>query len=71
MGCIDNKESVRAATRSGSALRSLYEAARQEVLADPAAAIRKYQPGWDFWLPAAVAASQRTPQRLPRTANHR
>jgi len=32
-------------------LQSMYEAARKEVFADPAAALRKYQPGWQFSLP--------------------
>ena len=40
--------------RSGSAhtLRSLYEAAWREVVADPAAAVRKYQPDWSIALPS-------------------
>ncbi len=37
-------------------LRVLYEAARREVMADPAAALRKYQP---TWLLASPTASRR------------
>ena len=40
-------------------LQSLYEAARKEVFADPAAAVRKYQPTWQFVLPAAPRKSSR------------
>jgi hypothetical protein len=40
-------------------LQSLYEAARKEVFADPAAAIRKYQPTWQFVLPSASRKSSR------------
>ena len=39
-------------------LRVLYEAARREVMADPAAALRKYQP---TWLLDARTASRRGP----------
>jgi hypothetical protein len=49
---------------AGSGLRptlsSLYEAARKEVFADPAAAVQKYQP---TWLLAAPSAAQRTHRR--------
>jgi hypothetical protein len=46
------------AGRSGSrpTLRSLYEAARREVMADPAAALRKYQPTWVLSGPSASDA---------------
>lgn len=46
------------ADRSGSrpTLRSLYEAARREVMADPAAALRKYQPTWVLSNPSASDA---------------
>jgi len=40
-------------------LQSLYEAARKEVFADPAAAVRKYQPTWQFVLPASPRKSSR------------
>jgi hypothetical protein len=40
-------------------LQSLYEAARKEVFADPAAAVRKYQPDWQLSLPAAARKSPR------------
>jgi len=40
-------------------LQSLYEAARKEVFADPAAAVRKYQPTWQFVLPAVARKSSR------------
>jgi hypothetical protein len=30
----------------GGMLQAMYEAARREVFADPAAALRKYQPTW-------------------------
>jgi hypothetical protein len=43
----------------GRMLQSLYEAARKEVFADPAAAVRKYQPNWQFSLPAAARKSRR------------
>lgn len=32
-------------------LQSMYEAARREVFADPAAALRKYQPTWALSMP--------------------
>ncbi len=35
-------------------LQSLYEAARKEVFADPAAAVRKYQPTWALSMPIPV-----------------
>jgi hypothetical protein len=35
-------------------LQSMYEAARREVLADPAAALRKYQPTWALSMPIPV-----------------
>ena len=40
-------------------LQSLYEAARKEVFADPAAAVRKYQPNWEFSLPMSPRKSTR------------
>jgi phage baseplate assembly protein W len=45
------------AARSGArpTLRSLYEAARREVMADPAAAVRKYEPTWSIASTAAYA----------------
>lgn len=54
MGRIDGK-AERGATGSGlrPTLCSLYEAARKEVLADPAAALRKYQPTWLLASPSA------------------
>ena len=39
-------------------LRVIYEAARREVMADPAAALRKYQP---TWLLASPTANRRAP----------
>ncbi|MGZ8981445.1 MAG: hypothetical protein ACXW2D_11900 [Burkholderiaceae bacterium] len=49
----------RSATGSGlrPTLNSLYEAARNEVMADPAAALRKYQPTWLFGAPCARLVS--------------
>lgn len=47
---------VKGSTRRGGAcrtLQSLYEAARKEVFADPAAAVLKYQPNWQSSLPVA------------------
>ena len=41
----------------GRMLQSLYEAARKEVFADPAAAVRKYQPNWQFSMPATARKS--------------
>ena len=32
-------------------LQAMYEAARREVFADPAAALRKYQPTWALSIP--------------------
>ena len=54
MARIDGKANC-GVDRPGSrpTLRSFYEAARQEVMADPAAALRKYQPTW--LLPSASA----------------
>jgi|PlaIllAssembly_1097288.scaffolds.fasta_scaffold845925_2 hypothetical protein len=43
----------------GRMLQSLYEAARREVFADPAAAVRKYEPTWQFSLPPAARKSAR------------
>jgi hypothetical protein len=42
-----------------STLQSMYESARKEVFADPAAAVRKYQPTWQFSLPSAARKSSR------------
>jgi hypothetical protein len=42
-------------------LQAMYEAARREVFADPAAALRKYQPTW--------ALSMRNP--VPKGRHHR
>jgi hypothetical protein len=42
-----------------SMLQSLYDAARKEVFADPAAAVRKYEPTWQFALPPAARKSSR------------
>jgi hypothetical protein len=36
-------------------LQAMYEAARREVFADPAAALRKYQPTWVLSMPSPVA----------------
>jgi hypothetical protein len=57
MGRIDGK-AEHGATGSGlrPTLCSLYEAARKEVLADPAAALRKYQPTWLLASPSARLA---------------
>lgn len=58
MGSADSKaafEAVGPTARHG-ALRSLYEAAWQEVTSDPMAALRKYQP---TWASAMSAASER------------
>ena len=35
-------------------LQAMYEAARREVFADPAAALRKYQPTWALSMPIPV-----------------
>lgn len=54
------KASGRPAQSGGSrTLLSLYEAARKEVFADPAAAVRKYQPSWEFSLPTTARRSTR------------
>jgi len=71
MGRVDDKVGDRTRDRSGSTLRLLYESARREVFADPAAAVRKYQPDWEFSLPVAAAASPRTPVRPPAKPDHR
>ena len=52
MGHVDLKANARRGG-AGSTLQSLYEAARKEVFSDPAAAVRKYQPNWQFSLPIA------------------
>lgn len=36
----------RSSQGGGGTVRSLYEAAKREVEADPMAALRKYQPSW-------------------------
>lgn len=58
MASIDNAggRRVRAGVRT---LQSLYEAARKEVFADPAAAVRKYQPNWHFTPPVAARKASR------------
>lgn len=40
-------------------LRAMYEAARREVFADPAAALRKYQPTWALPMPTPVPKGRR------------
>jgi hypothetical protein len=63
MGSADHKaafEAVALTARRG-ALRSLYEAAWQEVISDPMAALRKYQPTWVASMPAA--SRSRSPAR--------
>lgn len=47
-------------------LNSLYEAARKEVFADPAAAVQKYQPTWLFAAPAARTGLRGRGVRKPR-----
>lgn len=66
MGTIDGK-AERGATGSGlrPTLCSLYEAARKEVLADPAAALRKYQPTWLLTSPSASPARPADRARKP------
>jgi hypothetical protein len=44
-------------------LQAMYEAARKEVFADPAAALRKYEPSW--------ALSLSVPTRCPTGATRR
>lgn len=57
MASIDNAGGRR---KSGiRTLQSLYEAARKEVFADPAAAVRKYQPNWHFTPPLAARKGAR------------
>jgi hypothetical protein len=58
MGNVDLKGSNR---RRGACrtLQSMYEAARKEVLSDPAAAVLKYQPSWHAALPVAPRKSGR------------
>jgi hypothetical protein len=40
-------------------LQSLYAAARKEVFADPAAAVRKYQPTWALSMPFPIRKGPR------------
>jgi len=40
-------------------LQALYEAARKEVLADPAAALLKYQPTWAQSMPVSARKAAR------------
>ena len=40
-------------------LQAMYEAARREVFADPAAALRKYQPTWALSMPTPVRKGPR------------
>ena len=67
MATNDLKAKCRA-TRPGlrPTLSSLYEAARKEVFADPAAAVQKYQPTWLFAAPAARTGQRGRGVRKPR-----
>lgn len=58
MGNTDLKANSRR-SRAGRTLQALYEAARKEVFADPAAAVLKYQPNWHASLPLALHKSGR------------
>lgn len=40
-------------------LQAMYEAARREVFADPAAALRKYEPTWTLSTPIPVRKGSR------------
>ena len=53
MATIERKASNEDRFSPRPTLRSLYDAARREVMADPAAALRKYQPTWLLASPAA------------------
>ena len=59
MGRIDNAIGRPVQASRCRTLQSLYEAARREVFADPAGAVRKYQPTWQFSLPPAARKSPR------------
>lgn len=50
---------------SRATLRVLYEAARREVMADPAAALRKYEPTWLLASPTASRRAQVHAVRKP------
>lgn len=54
MGSIDKASGRPVQAGQWRMLQSLYEAARKEVFADPAAAVRKYQPTWTLSMPASV-----------------
>ena len=64
MASIGQGEWQTCSGRRGRMLQSLYEAARKEVFADPAAAVRKYQPNWQF-------SCRPRPASHPATAEHR
>jgi len=51
MGSIHKASGTHGKAGQWRMLQSMYEAARKEVFADPAAALRKYQPSWQFSLP--------------------
>jgi hypothetical protein len=59
MARIDHAIGRPAGAGQGRMLQSLYEAARREVFADPAAAVRKYQPTWQFTVPSAARKAAR------------
>lgn len=59
MGSIDKASGRPVQAGQWRMLQSMYEAARKEVFADPAAAVRKYQPNWEFSLPATTRKSRR------------
>lgn len=54
MASIDKASGRAVHAGQGRMLQSLYEAARKEVFADPAAALRKYQPTWVLSMPISV-----------------
>ena len=63
---VISKRTHEKAAHAGGAgmLQALYEAARKEVFADPAAALRKYEPSWAPSLTVAPCAKDST--RRPR-----
>ncbi len=54
MAGIGKASGARGRVGGARMLQAMYEAARREVFADPAAALRKYQPTWALSMPNAV-----------------
>lgn len=65
MGTMERKASNEDRFGSRPTLTVLYEAARREVMADPAAALRKYQPTWVLASPTVSRRAQVHAVRKP------